>query len=51
MTIIDILHFPGHVFVDHMLASLFFYAIGLYPETMSGGRSCAIWSLWAITCF
>ena len=29
MTIIDILHFPGHVVVDHVLASLFFYVIGL----------------------
>ena len=30
MTIIDVLHFPGHVFVDHMLAGLFFYVIGLF---------------------
>ena len=29
MTIIDVLHFPGHVFMDHVLASLFFYVIGL----------------------
>ena len=29
MTIIDVLHFPGHVFFDHVLAGLFFYVIGL----------------------
>ena len=30
MTIIDILHFPGHVVVDHVLVSLFLYVIGLF---------------------
>ena len=30
MTLIDVFHFPGHVFVDHVFASLSFYVIGLF---------------------
>ncbi len=30
MTVVDILHFPGHVVVDHVFAGLAFYAIGIF---------------------